>query len=207
MLRRLLTVSYHLRRAEIMKRMLTALTTAMLTLGTVSTLMAQECHNIDVRGDQALGSVANEQPGGCSTQVKNGFPVPDVNCTPGAFNPTVTFAVLQDYPNYRTRCNRDLATTAEEKFVTYSWYQLNHPGDNEGENQVSELDHLVPLELGGADTLDNIWPQCGPDGTELRERYFKLKDKVELYLAAMVKAEKIDLDQARRGLPVIGHNT
>ena len=65
---------------------------------------------------------------------------------------------------------------------------------------MCELDHLVPLELGDADTLNNIWPQCGPNGVALRQRYFKLKDMVEDYLAAMVKAGKMDLDEARKGI-------
>jgi hypothetical protein len=36
-----------------------------------------------------------------------------------------------------------------------------------------KIDHLVPLELGGADTIDNLWPQrlrarpYGPDRKEL----------------------------------------
>lgn len=36
-----------------------------------------------------------------------------------------------------------------------------------------KIDHLIPLELGGADTLDNLWPQSlrarpyGPDRKEL----------------------------------------
>ncbi len=58
---------------------------------------------------------------------------------------------------------------------------------NSDQNQVCELDHLVPLELGGADGLGNIWPQCGPDSVALNERYFKIKDRVEVYLADEVK--------------------
>ena len=46
--------------------------------------------------------------------------------------------------------------------MTYEWYGLARPYENNGDNQVCELDHLVPLELGGADGLGNIWPQCGP---------------------------------------------
>jgi hypothetical protein len=53
------------------------------------------------------------------------------------------------------------------------------------------LDHLVPLEMGGADTIENIWPQCGPVGGTLRQRYFKQKDVVENYLTARVKAGSI----------------
>jgi hypothetical protein len=62
------------------------------------------------------------------------------------------------------------------------------------------LDHLVPLELGGADGLGNIWPQCGPDDVRLRDRYFKRKDQVENYLAAKVRAGQMSLDEAQRGI-------
>jgi hypothetical protein len=33
---------------------------------------------------------------------------------------------------------------------------MTPPHGNSGSNQVCELDHLVPLELGGADGLGNI---------------------------------------------------
>ncbi len=49
----------------------------------------------------------------------------------------------------------------------------------------------MPLEMGGADTIENIWPQCGPVGGTLRQRYFKQKDVVENYLTARVKAGSI----------------
>lgn len=41
------------------------------------------------------------------------------------------------------------------------------------DNAVScgEIDHRVPLALGGADVLDNLWCQSGPE--------FKLKDALE----------------------------
>jgi hypothetical protein len=59
---------------------------------------------------------------------------------------------------------------------------------------------LISLELGGADTLENIWPQCGPKGVVLRNRYFKQKDIVENYLAREVKAGRMDLSEAQRGI-------
>ena len=65
---------------------------------------------------------------------------------------------------------------------------------------MCELDHLVPLELGGADGLGNIWPQCGPDETTLRRRYFKIKDHVENYLVDEVKAGRLRLVDAQRGI-------
>ena len=39
--------------------------------------------------------------------------------------------------------------------------------------EAFKIDHLIPLELGGADTIDNLWPQSlrarpyGPDRKEL----------------------------------------
>ena len=154
-------------------------------------------HGIDVMGDTPFRDAPGQHAGGCASQTKNGLAVPDPNCTPGAYNPTITLDVLRD-PNYRTSCTRDKATKPAVKAQTYGWYGIEHPANNQGANQVCELDHLVPLELGGADTLDNIWPQCGPPEAELNERYFKQKDLVEDFLAAMVKANKADLDQARK---------
>jgi hypothetical protein len=57
---------------------------------------------------------------------------------------------------------------------------------------------LISLEIGGADTLDNIWPQCGPNGVPLAKRYFKQKDIVENYLAAQIRAGKMDLSDVQR---------
>lgn len=137
--------------------------------------------------------------GACHLRMSEGFPIPDPSCTPGAFNPTVTVAVLRN-PSFRTACVRQRATTEKEKAGTYRWYSVPHPSNNTGATQSCELDHLVPLELGGADTLDNIWPQCGPPGVPLDDRYFKRKDMVENYLAWMVRRDQIDLTVARRGI-------
>jgi hypothetical protein len=103
-------------------------------------------------------------------------------------------------PQWRTRCVRDCETSEAEKHAAYRWYSLQKPADNSEENQVCELDHLVPLELGGADGMGNIWPECGPDGVALEERYFKMKDRVENYLAEEVRAGRIPLDAAQRGI-------
>jgi hypothetical protein len=77
---------------------------------------------------------------------------------------------------------------------------IKHPKNNTGSTQTCELDHLVSIELGGADTLDNIWPQCGPSRVILAKRYFKIKDSVENYLAAKVRAGAISLKDAQHGI-------
>jgi hypothetical protein len=69
-----------------------------------------------------------------------------------------------------------------------------------GEKQVCELDHLISLELGGADTLHNIWPQCGPPGVALAQRNFKQKDLVENFLAKRVRDGRMDLSMAQKAI-------
>ena len=111
----------------------------------------------------------------------------------------MTIDVLRDR-SFTTKCIRDAATTSEEKRTTYTWYDLELPAHNSGESQVCELDHLISLELGGADTLDNIWPQCGPDGASLPQRFFKEKDTVENFLAMQVREGRMDLSQAQKAI-------
>jgi len=154
---------------------------------------------IGVKGDQQIKAVSLPPHQSCAPRTSNGFPIPDPNCTPGAINPTLTVNVLSA-PTFTTKCVRDHATTANQKNQTYDWYGIEHPAQNTGKTQTCELDHLISLELGGADTLDNIWPQCGPDGVTLPARYFKMKDTVENYLAAEVKAGRMDLGGAQRGI-------
>jgi hypothetical protein len=152
---------------------------------------------VDATGSMALGTKSADS--GCSPSRSHGYPIPDPTCTPGAINPTVTLQVLQS-GQFKTGCERDRASSAKEKSGTYAEYNIEHPEDNRGQKQMCELDHLVSLELGGADTVDNIWPQCGPDGVPLAKRYFKIKDSVENYLAARVRAGEISLEDAQRGI-------
>lgn len=137
--------------------------------------------------------------GDCRTRIRNGYPVPDPRCTPGGVNPSVTEGVLTDFA-WRTECVRNCQTSEAEKHITYGWYGIHKPKRNSGDSQVCELDHLVPLELGGADGLGNIWPECGPDTATLHDRYFKVKDRVENYLSDEVRAGRMPLAAAQQGI-------
>lgn len=146
--------------------------------------------HIDPVASQPLAvTAATHAPGSCHVRISHGYPIPDPTCTPGAVNPTVTAAVLKD-PAFRTACVRDAATSEGRKEITYSWYGITPPANNRGPSQTCELDHLVSIGLGGADTLDNIWPQCGgPPGAAVGQRFFKVKDAhAELSLMRQVKA-------------------
>ena len=135
----------------------------------------------------------------CKVRMRGGYPVPDPRCTPGGANPSITLDVLRD-PAWRTRSVRNCESSEAQKHIAYGWYGIQKPRHNSNQNQVCELDHLVPLELGGADGLGNIWPQCGPDAVTLNQRYFKKKDHVENYLADQVKARRMQLDAAQKGI-------
>jgi hypothetical protein len=151
--------------------------------------------SVNPQASRPLGRAATSAL--CRVRVRNGLPLPDPKCTPGAINPTVTSAVLQDN-SFRTGCVRNCSTTQRDRSATYRRYGIQHPRGNSGQNQVCELDHLVPLELGGADTIENIWPQCGPSDSALRNRYFKQKDIVENYLTQRVKDGIMELAEAQK---------
>jgi hypothetical protein len=152
---------------------------------------------VNPKSSTALAEVSSNT--GCTFRMSAGYPLPDPACTPGAINPTVNLSILKG-GKFKTSCERDAATTSKKKQTTYGTYVIKKPAQNTGQKQSCELDHLVSLELGGADTLDNIWPQCGPAGVKLTMRYFKVKDGVENYLAAKVKAGDISLKDAQRGI-------
>jgi hypothetical protein len=60
--------------------------------------------------------------------------------------------------------------------------------------------YIIGVNIGGSDTLDNIFPQCGPDGVPLGQRFFKRKDTVENFLAWAVKTGQMDLSAAQQGI-------
>jgi 5-methylcytosine-specific restriction endonuclease McrA len=65
----------------------------------------------------------------------------------------LTDAVLKNAA-FQTGCVRNNASSENEKKSTYKWYHAQRPRNNVHLAQTCELDHIVPLYLGGADTLD-----------------------------------------------------
>jgi hypothetical protein len=112
--------------------------------------------------------------------------LPDPACTPGAYDPAVTAAVLCA-PGYSTRSYRPpLYQTSRFKF------EQAFPAYGIPAGTAAELDHLIPLELGGANDAANLWPEVGlvPN----------LKDAVETALHDAVCAGKVTLRDAQRAI-------
>jgi hypothetical protein len=55
--------------------------------------------------------------------------------------------------------------SSRKRAAVWRRYGFRYPGNPRG----WEVDHLVPLELGGSNSVRNLWP----------ERYFRRKDRLE----------------------------
>jgi hypothetical protein len=102
------------------------------------------------------GRVTGTLPGPCRTR-DHGL-LPDPSCTPGAIEPAVTQADIGS-----TICRTgytDSVRPPEPQTEAFKW---NVAEPAYGQHDVSgELDHLVPLELGGDNDARNLWVEAGP---------------------------------------------
>ncbi|HUZ27509.1 MAG TPA: hypothetical protein VMV07_27475 [Streptosporangiaceae bacterium] len=101
------------------------------------------------------GEVTGTVTGPCQT--RDHGQLPDPSCTPGAFDPAVTQANIQS-----TICQTgytDSVRPPESQTETFKW-NVAEPAYGQ-QNVSGELDHLVPLELGGANDAANLWVEAG----------------------------------------------
>jgi hypothetical protein len=114
--------------------------------------------------------------------------MPDPHCTPGAVNPAVTEATINQticVPGYTKTIRLPESITEPEKLASMAAY-----GHADRSPSDFEYDHLVSLELGGAvNDPRNLWPESGASPNP--------KDSVENTLHRMVCAGQIPLAQAQ----------
>lgn len=120
----------------------------------------------------------------------NGF-LPDPKCTPGAINHSVTQQTINKticVVGWTATIRPSVSVTEPIKFDLMKSY-----GDQLSASNY-ELDHLIPLELGGSpDSIKNLWPEPheGTNGS------YK-KDGWENKLKAEVCSGAMKLREARR---------
>ena len=107
----------------------------------------------------------------------------DKECTPGAVFPEATAEQI---------CVRGYAKSVrnvpyEVKKQAYLEYGITHH-----EKEEYEVDHLIPLEIGGSNDIANLWPEAAEPRPGFHE-----KDEVENYLHDEVCAGRIPLAQAQ----------
>jgi len=107
--------------------------------------------------------------------------LPDPRCTPGQ----ATWDTLEVVCTQRTTNVRNVPE-ARKRAVLKSY------GAHRGKAGDLEIDHLVPLELGGTNSQNNLWPQPAP--------LYHSKDRLENELHALVCAGEMELTQAQHDI-------
>jgi hypothetical protein len=108
--------------------------------------------------------------------------LPDRSCTPGAVATTSIAVVCHT----STRGRRDVSRAVRRRvFEAYGLAPRQPRG-------AYEIDHLIPLELGGSNAPANLWPEAAPG--------FHDKDRVENELHARVCAGAMTLEAAQRAI-------
>jgi hypothetical protein len=109
--------------------------------------------------------------------------LPDRRCSPGAYDAALTTSRICS-PDFRTSTIRHV-TTAMRHAV-----EVEYGLAPRAYGRTLEIDHVVPLELGGSNALANLFP----------ERGYQAKDRLENRLHALVCSGSISLRSAQRGI-------
>jgi hypothetical protein len=121
---------------------------------------------------------------------RDGGKLPDSKCTPGSIDPAVTQNNINS-----TICKSGWTAKVRppESQTEHAKYDVAYPAYHVKQSATSELDHLVPLELGGSNDITNLWPEIGkPTGNP--------KDSVENALNHAVCAGKVSLAAAQQDI-------
>ncbi len=111
-------------------------------------------------GALPIGDSKSPMPlaGSCHAGNRNGQPLPDPACTPGATNPAVTPSTIRDTickSGWTSTVRPPTSVTNRMKTESARSYGLTP-------TEKGEYDHLVSLELGGAvDDPRNLWVEIG----------------------------------------------
>lgn len=145
------------------------------------------------------GKVAPDEvlrPGQCrlrTVDAKRGQYLPDPACTPGSVDPAVTQANIGATicrSGYTKLVRPPAGETDRFKAAGLKDYGLRY-------STSTEFDHLVPLELGGANAVSNLWPEPNRKGAAGTNNP---KDAVEGRLKAAVCAGEVPLATAQEAI-------
>ncbi len=110
--------------------------------------------------------------------------LPDGACTPGAIFEDAAIEKIC-VPGY-TKTVRNVSTDLKKRI--YANYAISYPQPRGS----FEVDHLIPLALGGNNDPANLWPEAASPIPG-----FKEKDVVEIYLQEEVCAGRLNLKAAQ----------
>ena len=130
-------------------------------------------------GEDGLGAV--QKTSGCAVR----GPLPDSLCTPGSVFATAGTSTI--CVSGYTKTVRSVSTKLRKQI--YAAYNIAYPPPT----GTYELDHLVPLAIGGDNSAANLFPEAATPKPGFRE-----KDVVEVYLQREVCAGNLDLVAAQK---------
>ena len=110
---------------------------------------------------------------------------PDRRCSPGAYSAGLTARVLCS-AGFRTSAIRDVGQSLKYRVEREYRLAARHYG------RALEIDHIVPLELGGSNAVANLFPEASPG--------YHAKDRLENRLHELVCARRMTLRAAQRGI-------
>jgi hypothetical protein len=142
----------------------------------------------------AMGALPGDDPNApmpapntCKLGSRDGQPLPDRACTPGAINPAVTQANIATTickSGWTKTVRPSTSKTNRMKAESARSYGL-------GQNEKGEYDHLVSLELGGGpDDPRNLWVEPGNIPNPKDDLENKLNDAVCSGLTPLATAQK-----------------
>jgi hypothetical protein len=128
---------------------------------------------------------ADDAPAATFGHNARGVVLPDRHVTPGAAFKDVGAAQICDL-HYTQGVRQPRFNTKVLAFANY--------GISIRDRDVYEVDHLIPVSLGGTNDIENLWPQ--PYGGTGAER----KDRLERQLRGLVCSHKLALRTAQRAI-------
>lgn len=115
--------------------------------------------------------------------------LPDKSLSPGKSNPELTKEVICS-KNFTTKDYRNVSSGLKQKI--YNEYNTEPNKGICGGSEGCEVDHIIPLTIGGSNDKENLWVQ--PFNGQLNAHD---KDQLEVRLHRLVCSDIIDLQQAQ----------
>ncbi len=119
-------------------------------------------------------------------QISGGSKYPNMSLTPGKIDPNETKEKVCT-PNHTKETRHVTLAMKKEVFTRY--------GVDYGDHEDFEVDHFIPLVLGGANDVLNLWPEPAYPRPGYHE-----KDIVEVYLHHRVCKGEISLADAQEAI-------
>jgi len=131
------------------------------------------------------GSVSGAPPAALPGDPADAAYLPNPQLTPGDALDVTTADIC--VPGYSSKV-RDVPTSVKNQVYQEYGIASHKPG-------AYEVDHLISLELGGSNSIRNLWPESYTGSWNAH-----VKDKLENKLHSLVCANQVDLKTAQRAI-------